>query len=68
MNNEDRISIVWEFDDILLLAADRIDGVTPSREQCREVLRRAKKYHDANVGISWDVLSGHLDNVLGENK
>jgi hypothetical protein len=35
-------------------------------DQVREVLRRAKHYHDATIGISWDVLAFHADDVREE--
>ena len=40
-------------------------------EQCREVLRRVDHYHDANIGINWDVIRYHADmvaDVEGESK
>ena len=36
---------------------------TLTTDQCIEVLDMAKKYHDANYGISWDTLSCYIDDV-----
>ena len=55
------ITIEWHIDDVRSIAHD----IDVTDEQCMEVLWRAKEYHDANVGINWDVLRYHLDNVLG---
>ena len=37
-------------------------------EECREVLKRVKDNHDANVGINWDVIRDHADDVLDERE
>lgn len=36
-------------------------------DQCREVLQRVEHYHDANIGINWDVLQYHADVVAEES-
>lgn len=38
--------------------------VTLSNDQMLEVLKRADKYHDANDGINWTVLSFHIAEIL----
>lgn len=57
MNNRlpDTIEISWHIDDILEL--DK--GL--SKNEAREILQMAKKYHDATIGINWDVLRCHID-------
>ena len=60
--DDDSISITWHIDDVRSLAPD-LDIMD---EQCREVLRRADKWHDAEVGINWDVLRSYLEQVLTE--
>jgi hypothetical protein len=35
-------------------------------EQCREVLARADKYHDSNIGINLDVLQCYATEVVNE--
>jgi hypothetical protein len=61
-NKELSIAIVWHIDDVL--------GVRPdlSREQAFEVLKQAKRYHDANVGINWEVLSATAEVLFGEKR
>ena len=61
--DDDSITITWHIDDVRSLA----DDIDPTDEQCREVLRRADKYHDASVGINWDVLQYHLGEVLEDD-
>lgn len=51
----------WHISDV----QDASDGELDD-EQCREVLRRAKHSHDANIGINWDVLQYHADVVAEE--
>ena len=61
-NSELSIAIVWHIDDVL--------GVRPdlSREQAFEVLKQAKRHHDANVGINWEVLSATAEVLFGEKR
>ena len=55
-----KISIIWCSEDVL--------AVDPSLKpkQVREVLRLMKRRHDASVGINWDVIQCHIDNVKEE--
>lgn len=57
MNNEDSITITWSIEDVKSIVGDFTD------DQCREVLRLAKRNHDANIGINWDVLEMWADHV-----
>lgn len=52
-----KITITWCADDVL--------AVDPSLKpkQVREVLRLMKRRHDASVGINWDVIQCHIDQV-----
>ncbi len=63
-NCDDSISITWHIDDVRSLAHD----IDLTDDQCREVLLRADKYHDANIGINWGVLGQHLTDVLEEGE
>lgn len=56
----DEITVTWTIDDVKSIAED----LTP--DQCREVLKRAKRHHDATVGINWEVLEYYADQVQGE--
>jgi hypothetical protein len=55
-----KITITWCADDVL--AVDH--SLTP--KQVREVLSLMKRRHDASVGINWDVIQCHIDNVKEE--
>lgn len=57
----DSISITWHIDDVRMAYNRPITD-----EQCREVLARADKWHDANTGINWDVLQCYAEQVVNE--
>ena len=50
---KDYITIEWHVDDVLAMRPSLSD------EQARKVLHEAKRRHDAEVGINWDVLMTH---------
>ena len=64
INDNGELIITWCIKDIICLAQDREYPTTPTREQATEVLEMADKYHDANIGINWDVLSVYLDQII----
>ena len=64
--NPNEITITWCIDDVVMLAEQKGCAV-PTLEQAREVLSLAKQYHDASVGISWDVLEVYVEEVI-QNK
>lgn len=55
-----QIAIIWDVDDVQVIRPDLSD------EQAMEVLRHAKRYHDANMGINWDVLKVWADELYPE--
>lgn len=59
-DNPDAISITWMIDDVHEVAPDL------NLEQQRQVLVLAKKHHDANIGINWEVLDTIADLVRRE--
>jgi hypothetical protein len=59
--HDDSITIEWHIDDV-----HGDSKYTLTDEDCREVLRRVKHYHDCNVGINWDVLRYHTNDVANE--
>jgi len=61
INNERQIAIIWDLDDVLSIREDLTD------EQAMQVLQEAKKNHDANVGISWDMLDYWADQLFPED-
>ena len=57
----DSIAIVWSTDDVAARCL-HLDVALTIQEQ-REVLRRLRHYHDATVGISWEVIDEHIQMV-----
>ena len=58
----DSISIGWEIEDV----HDRARPETLTDDEAREVLRLAKKNHDASIGINWEVIGIWIDYVIYE--
>ena len=56
------IAIRWSIEDVKEVASDLTDN------ECRQVLQLAKTYHDATIGINWDVLKELADMVRNEEK
>jgi hypothetical protein len=54
----DEIAITWHIDDVKELRPDLTD------DQAREVLQQAKDRHDAGIGINWEVLEIHADDLF----
>ena len=54
----DSIEISWCVDDVKEIRPDLTD------DQCREVLQQAKDRHDSGIGITWDVLEIHADDLF----
>ena len=57
---QEYITIKWHVDDVRDLRPDL------SPEQAWEVLITAKKHHDADIGINWEVLQLTADNMFEE--
>ena len=54
----DTIEISWHIDDVKEVRPHLTDA------QAREVLEQAKRRHDADIGINWDVLAIHADDLF----
>ena len=54
----DTIEISWHIDDVKEVRPHLTDA------QAREVLEHAKRRHDAGIGINWDVLAIHADDLF----
>lgn len=54
------IAVWWHTEDVLLNDGD---GSDLTEEECREVLRLADEYHDANNGINWGTLTHWTDHI-----
>ena len=60
------ITIWWHFSDVQERAKE-ID-IELTDDEAIEVLWLMDKYHDCNLGISWDVMDVHIDNVLADRE
>ena len=72
--DKNTISLQWCTDDVKQQLKDRNDlkkgwGKKESLtlKECREVLGRCLRRHDATLGLSWDIMDIHIDDVLEEN-
>lgn len=54
----DTIEISWHIDDVKEVRPNLTDA------QARQVLEQAKRRHDASIGISWDALAIHADDLF----
>lgn len=57
--DKDFIEIRWFIDDVKMID----DSLT--YDQCKKVLEIAKRNHDANIGINFEVLQNIIENVKG---
>lgn len=53
------ICLWWHIGDVRERAAD--GGITLTDDECRIVLRRVKRYHDAECGVNWGVIDSWID-------
>ncbi|MEZ6143809.1 MAG: hypothetical protein R3B84_24855 [Zavarzinella sp.] len=58
MNQAPQIAIVWQIEDVREVRPDL------SNDQCWQVLQACKRYHDASVGINWDVIRSTADHLF----
>ena len=54
------IAVIWSIDDVKQERPDLTD------EQCMEVLQQCERQHDASIGINWEVICIHADNLFPE--
>ena len=57
---EGYIVVLWHTDDVLEMRPDL------SEEQCKEVLLQCRRRHDAGIGINWDIIRIHADDLFPE--
>lgn len=66
LQDGDMIASLWSVEDVYSLKTD--DDGEPDGSitvgQARQVLQLADRNHDASIGINWDTLRCHLDEVL----
>jgi hypothetical protein len=66
--DKDTISIQWSVLDVKQQLKDRNKKEKLTLDDCREVLDRCLTRHDASIGLSWDIIDIHIDDVLEEKK
>lgn len=56
------ISIKWSTEDVLFKAEEM--GIELTEKQADTILDNVEHYHDASVGINWDVIEFQIENYL----
>ena len=57
--NEDKISIVWCIEDVIVQAEK--DGNEVTKEEARKILKNIKRKHDAENGVNWITVSCEIE-------
>lgn len=57
LSSSDWLASFWSIEDVKEVAPDLSD------DECRDVLERVESNHDAEIGINWDVLRFHAEQV-----
>jgi hypothetical protein len=55
-----QVAVVWNIEDVQEIRPEL------NSEQAWDVLQAASRYHDATIGINWDVLRCHADMLFGD--
>lgn len=55
------VAVFWQKDDVLTRAKDR--GLVISDEEAGDIVEALEDRHDACIGINWDVIDFHLDDL-----
>lgn len=56
------IDCYWQLDDVLGRAIDR--KIKMTREEAKEVVGHLERYHDANIGVNWEVIDIAIDDCF----
>ncbi len=59
------IEIKWSTEDVLAVA-ETLD-IELTETQADKILDNLLHYHDANVGINWDVINFHIEDFIEKN-
>ena len=65
-HGDDHIVILWNITDVKHQA--ECMKIKLNKDECREVLDECLNGHDANIGISWDILEHHIWNLFKHKK
>lgn len=58
------VAVIWHVSDVRS-KADEME-VAISFEEAMEILHRLKQHHDCNIGINWEVIQGHIEDIIQE--
>ena len=61
-----QIHITWCTEDVLHEAEEL--GVTLTEDEANEILLHMEDKHDANIGISWDVMDAYIRDLVDNRK
>lgn len=61
-----QIHITWSTEDVLHEAKEL--GVELTEDEANEILLHMEEKHDANIGISWDIIDIYIQDVLDNRK
>ena len=64
--DDEHISVLWNIEDVQTQA--EIMKIKLNKDECREVLDACLNQHDANIGISWDILEHHIWDLFKHKK
>ena len=59
---DEMVAVIWLKDDVSYRATDQGKEITD--EQVSQVIHAMERNHDACIGINWDVIDFHIDDVL----
>jgi len=59
-DTDDTIFICWSSEDVKRIRPDL------TKDQCRKVLHKVKRGHDAELGICWDTIQIHAEDMFPE--
>lgn len=59
-----QIAIIWSVVDVIEKA--KAMEVTITMYEAEKILYNVEKYHDASIGINWDVIACHIDQFIQE--
>ncbi len=65
-HGDEHIVIIWNIEDVQTQA--EIMKIKLNKDECREVLNACLNQHDANIGISWDILEHHIWTLFSYKK
>ena len=61
-----QINITWCTEDVLHEAEEM--GVELTEDEANDILLHMEEKHDANIGISWDIIAIYIQDVLDNRK